>query len=182
MLSSGIVATVFHFVPEPLHGSTLHPLHELERIAPEAWRAAIAKYEGREQVLAATIPVLGCRWNDALHLATVPPETIAELLGAVGLEPLRRRAFEIDTESFDPAHAVVFLNRRAGGVDPFADAAQWLPLDDALIESLREANDETRAYYAECAAAGRRPRLYGHLPHVLYRGSVDVAGCRVREV
>ena len=176
------MAAVFHFVPEPLHGSTLYPLHELERVAPEAWRREVTKYEGREEVLDATIPVLGCRWNDVLHFATVPPSTIAALLGEVGLEPLRRRAFEVDTARFDPARTVVFLNRRAGGVDPFAEPSQWLPLDDAYVETLREANEETRRYYAECVAAGRRPLLYGHLPHVLYRGSLDVSGCRVLEL
>ena len=47
------------------------------------------------------------------------------------------------------------------------------------IIGLRES---TRSYYRDCAARGKRPRPWAHLPHVLFRGSLDTSGLRVVEV
>ena len=169
--------SLFHFVPDRMVGTVLYPLNALKDREPEAWRREVAKYEGREQVLEKPIPPLGCLWNDALHFSTVHPSLVVAELKAVGLEPLRRRFFELDAELLDPERTVIFLNRRSE-----ADESQWLPFDPARLAGLTDLTEPTRRYYRECAALGKRPLLYGYLPHVLFRGELETRSLPVREV
>jgi hypothetical protein len=42
--------------------------------------------------------------------------------------------------------------------------------------------EPTRRYYRECAARGTRPRLFGYLPHVFFRGALETSNLDVVEV
>jgi hypothetical protein len=158
-----------------MEGSVLYPLNELKAWAPEAFERERAKYDGRENVLEKRIGILGCLWNDALHFSTVHPAEIVAALEASGFEPPRRRFYEIDARDLDPSRTVIFLNRRDDAGD-----TQWVPFDPALVPQLAELTETTYRYYRECAANGTRPLLYGYLPHVLYRGSLDTRAEGIR--
>ncbi len=158
-------------------GTVLYPLNELEDVDPETWRQEREKYADREQVLEKRVPPLNCLWNDVLHLSTVHPADIIAALGDVGLEPLRRRFFEIDPFDLDANRTVVFVNHRATA----ANGPHWMPFEPVAVTELSTFNEASRRYYRECARAGRRPLLWGHLPHVLYRGSLDTRALRIIE-
>jgi hypothetical protein len=175
------VPSLFHTVPDQLAGTVLYPLNELALVDRAAWEREQAKYEGREHVLAVRVPPLGCLWNDVLHLSPVHPEDIAAELRAVGLEPLRRRFFEIEAAALDPARTVVFANRRARSANVIDDS-EWLPFEPEGVPALAGFAEASRRYYRECAATGRRPLLWGCLPHVLHRGALDVRDLPVVEV
>jgi hypothetical protein len=162
-------------------GTVLYPLNELEDVDPETWRQEREKYAGREQVLEKRVPPLNCLWNDVLHLSAVHPADIIAALGDVGLEPLRRRFFEIDPFDLDSDRTVVFVNRRASAADAL-DGSQWMPFQLAALTELSTFNEASRRYYRECAQGGKRPLLWGYLPHVLYRGSLDIRTLRIIEV
>jgi len=162
-------------------GTVLYPLHELEHIDPETWRQEREKYAGREQVLAKRVSPLNCRWNDVLHLSAVHPADIVAALRDVGLEPLRRRFFEIDPFDLDTNRTVVFVNHRPTTADA-PDGSQWMPFQPDALTELSTFNEASRRYYRECALAGRRPRPWGYLPHVLYRGPLDTRALRTIEV
>jgi hypothetical protein len=162
-------------------GTALYPLNELARVDRDAWERERAKYKGREDVLDLRIPLLNCLWNDVLHLSPVHPTTIATELADVGLEPLRRRFFEIHPLDLDPTRTVVLLNRRASTEEPL-DASQWKPFDPAAIDALSTFNDASRRYYRRCADAGTRPLLWGFLPHVLYRGHLETRTLSIVEI
>ena len=172
---------LFHTVPDRMVGTVLHPLHELEDIEPEAWRQEREKYAGREQVLEKRVPPLDCLWNDVLHLSAVHPADIIAALRGVGLEPLRRRFFEIDPFDLDSSRTVVFVNHRASAADD-PDGSQWMPFQPDALTELSTFNEASRRYYRECAQVGRRPLLWGYLPHVLYRGPLDTRAFRIIEV
>jgi len=175
------VPSLFHTVPDQLIGTVLYPLNELALVDRTAWERERAKYEGREHVLGVRVPPLECLWNDVLHLSPVHPEDIAAELRAVGLEPLRRRFFELDAVALDPARTVVFANRRARSANGIDDS-EWLPFEPEALPALAGFDEASRRYYRECAAARRRPLLWGCLPHVLHRGALDVRGLPVVEV
>ena len=162
---------LFHFVPSPMAGTVLYPLNELEKREPEIWRREVAKYAGRDQLLDMQIPPLGCLWNDVLHLSVVHPKEIVAELEAAGVEPLRRRFFELDAETLDPERAAIFLNRTDGTAR--SDDSQWLPFDPATLTGLAELTEPTRRYYRECALRQERPRLFACLPHVFFRGALE---------
>jgi len=176
------VPALFHFVPQEMVGSVLYPLNALRDREPEVWRREIAKYEGRGQVLEQRIPPLDCLWNDVLHLSTVHPSLVVAELRAVGLEPLRHRFFELPADSLDPERTVIFLNRRSHDESELNDDSQWLPFDDAHLAGLTQITESTRRYYRESAALGRRPLLYGYLPHVLHRGPLETRGLPTYDV
>lgn len=172
---------LFHFVPEAMVGTVLYPLNDLKEREPETWRREVAKYEGREHLLDEPIPPLGCLWNDVLHFSVVHPGKIVAALDAAGLEALGRRCFELDAASFDPEQTVIFLNRRTD-VSACTDDSQWLSFDPARLEGLAELTEATRRYYRECALRGQRPRLFGYLPHVFFRGPVETRNARVLDL
>src|SRR5262245_4858912 len=168
----GRVPSLFHTVPNEMVGTVLYPLNELEHVDRSAWERERAKYAGREPVLELRVPPLECLWNDVLHLSPVHPADIVAELHAVGLEPRRSRFFEIDAAGLDAARTVVFVNRRAGNSREI-DASQWLPFEADALPAFAGLNEASRRYYRECAEAGRRPLLWGYLPHVLHRGALD---------
>jgi hypothetical protein len=172
---------LFHTVPNKMVGTVLYPLNDLEAIDPETWRQERKKYAGREQVLEMCVAPLNCLWNDVLHLSAVHPADIIAALADVGLEPLRRRFFEIDPLDLDSNRTVVFINRR-GGVAEAPDESQWMPFQPDTLTELSTFNEASRRYYRECAQAGRRPLLWGYLPHVLHRGPLDTRALRIVEV
>lgn len=172
--------SLFHFVPERMVGTVLYPLNALKDREPEVWRREVAKYEGREHALEIPIPPLGCLWNDVLHLSTVHPSLVVAELKAVGLEPLRHRFFELDADLLDPERTVIFLNRRSD-VSARINDSQWLPFDPVSLVGLAQLTEPTRRYYRECAALGKRPLLYGYLPHVLFRGELETRSLPVHE-
>ena len=118
---------MYHWVPEPMVGSTLYPLNELEHRAPGAWRRERAKYDSRKHVLQEPVPPLDRLWNDVLHLSTVHPAEIVAALEQVGLDPRRRRAFVV---------TVIFLNHRTSTGDR-SDDEQWMGFDAPFCGSSR---------------------------------------------
>jgi hypothetical protein len=162
-------------------GTVLYPLNELKEREPEVWRREAAKYEGRDYVLEEPVPPLGCLWNDVLHLSTVHPAEVVAALEAVGLQPLRRRAFRVDAGTLDPSRAVIFLNRRADVSDRI-DESQWESFEPARVTALTTLTEPTRRYYRECVARGVRPLLYAYLPHVFFRGALETRNLKVVEV
>ena len=58
---------IYHKKPPAMQGQVRYPLNVLKEVAPRAYEAELAKYQGREELLKMTIPKLGCLWNDVLH-------------------------------------------------------------------------------------------------------------------
>lgn len=174
------MAALYHRVPEPMVGSVLYPLNELRERDPETWARQRAKYEGREQVLDMPVPLLDCLWNDVLHLSPVHPRELVASLEAAGFRPEGRRFLEVDAGRLDPERTVVFRNStdREHRYDP----DQWAWFQPALVAELAVLRDQTRDYFVECAREGWRPLLFAYVPHVLFRGSLDVSGVPVVEV
>ena len=171
---------VYHWVPAAMEGSVLYPLNDLRLRAPHVWEREREKYEGREHVLQERVPPLDCLWNDVLHLSPIHPAKIVGALADAGLETRRHRCFEIDAEALDARRAVIFMNRRHGVAR--SDESQWHAFDPDMIPSLTRLPEQARRYYRDCAKGGERPRLYAYLPHVLFRGSIDVRALRVVDV
>lgn len=165
--------SLFHVRPDPLVGSVLYPMNELRQRHPEAFDRARAKYEGREHVMDLRVPLLDCLWNDVLHLSPVHPAELVEALEAAGHTADRRRFLEIDAAQLEPTRTVLFLN--STDREHRFDDGQWMWFEASLIRSHAGLPQATRDYYRECAREGTRPFLFAHVPHVLYRGSLDMA-------
>lgn len=171
---------VYHVLPDPMVGSVLYPLNELRIRDRAAFERARAKYVGREQVMELRVPMLDCLWNDVLHLSPVYPGEIVEALEAVGFTPERRQFLEIDASQLDPSRTVLFLN--STDREHRFDEGQWTRFDPHALTDHARLPQATRDYYAACASDSTRPFLFAHVPHVLFRGSLDVGRLTVLEV
>ena len=174
------MTSVYHVLPDPLVGSVLYPLNELRIRDPATFERARAKYEGREQVMELRVPLLGCLWNDVLHLSPVHPGEIVEALEAVGFTPDRRRFLQIDAGQLNPSRTVLFLN--STDREHRFDEDQWKWFDPRAVARHARLPQATRDYYAACVCDSTRPFLFAHVPHVLFRGSLDVSRLTVLEV
>ena len=167
------MAFIYHKVPANMSGNILYPLNELKRINPAIFEAEIKKYEGREYLLQRMIPLLHCLWNDVLHLSMVHPSQIKDALFKVG-HPYRANFFEVPLEAIDKRRAVIYLYRQEE-ISP----EEIKPFNPLLVEQLSELSAMTKEYFAAAVSSGRKVLPFHGVPHVLYRGSLDISDFKI---
>ncbi len=166
---------LYHGVPKDLVGDTLYPLNQLKQIHPELYEAKVAKYDGRKGILERNIPTLGCLWNDVLHLTAVHPKVLVETL-AEARRPVgdSMRFYQIDPRSLDPVNTTIYLyTYREKGVD--VPESDFVPYSMEDLSSCAVIPDFTKDYYTEQYSCDKQPLLYHGVPHILYKGTIDVS-------
>lgn len=174
------MAYIYHLVPKNMRGTVLYPLNQLKGIHPDVYASEVKKYEGREQVMSNNVAILNCAWNDMLHFSAVHPKEIARALGDLGVDR-SFECYEIDANTLDSENTVVYLNspREKGTKIPESDFVPFNPTDVGRFASLPK---ETIEYYREVISKGKRPLLYHLIPHVLYKGPIDISGSKIIKV
>lgn len=78
-------------------------------------------------------------------------------------------------------HEFAALQMVPGSNDYFRDPSQFLPCSPTLMRDIiaRGVPVATTSYYRRCAALDCQPLTFFHVPHVLVKGELSVAGCRV---
>jgi hypothetical protein len=162
----------------------LYPLNQLKSIYPEVYAENVKKYEGREHVLETRIPApLNCLWNDVLHFTAVHPTILYKNLAEVGFDAdalVWKRWFKIPITVFDPQNTIVCLYRRDVRLAP--DAHDFQPFDPAKMGEYATVPHETIDYYREQFALGKRPLFFHHVPHILFKGTVETSGFEIVEL
>mgnify|MGYP000078054636 CR=1 FL=1 len=85
--------------------------------------------------------------------------------------------YEIDPHLLDPENTIVYLyknNKREGKLKE-NNFAKYNPDDIAQYSAMPI---ETKDYYKEMYMQGKNPLLFHKIPHILYRGSLDVSKVR----
>ena len=159
-------------------GAILYPLNELKDIYPELYRENVGRYVGREEVMEQRIPPLNCMWNDVLHLSAVHPTTIDKELAAHGRHLRAKEFYEIDPFTLDPKNTIVYLNQWSSPEERLS-ADSFLGYDPHNIATYDIFPDSTREYYAEKIALGEYPLLWHGIPHILYKGRIDIKDATV---
>lgn len=174
-LASGML---YHLVPQRVVGSRLLPLNQLRESHPELYEAYARKYQGREHLLTQPVPDLECLWSDVLFLTAVPPDAIRELHEEVGIEVPPLRWFEVDWRVLEASKLYVSWYLHSDP-DSKGDPANWEPFQESLLPRLREVPAATRDHYSGAARSGRRPFAFFRIPHVLYKGGLELEEVRV---
>jgi len=163
-----------------MRGNIIYPLNELKNVYPDIYSERVKKYEGREHVMQEKIPVLNCLWNDVLHLSAVDPREIKEELNRAGKEFNIKGFYKIDPNSLDPKNTIVYLY-----TSPIPNHAlvkeDFVPYTPNIVEKISTLPEETKKYYAEVISQGNRPFLWHGVPHVLYKGTIDVSNLEILE-
>jgi hypothetical protein len=103
-----------------------------------------------------------------------------EALESAGFTPARRRFVKVDAAGLDPTRTVLFLN--STDREHRYDSGQWKWLDARVDLRHVRLPQATRDYYVACAHEGTQPLLFAYVPHVLFRGSLDISRLSVTEV
>jgi len=142
----------------------------------------VRKYSERPHLLEERIPVLGnCLWNDVLFLSAVHPQQLRDASEKVGFRlPESFRSFEIDPHLLDPDKTAVWLFRERFQ-SKYIVPGNYARFDPDDIASYADIGERTLNYYREEVAAGRNPFLFIYVPHILYKGTLDVSAMRIVE-
>lgn len=161
---------LYHIVRENIVGTKIVPLSTLQQIAPELAEQRMAKYRGREGLAATFIPCLSCTWIDVVQMFAVPTKLIQERKRVLGDPP--HRFFEIESDSLDiNCLCVYYRNDEETGKEIFDPFDPSLPLD--------RPGEGFEEWFREEAAKGRRLPLFVGIPHILYKGELDITDCRI---
>lgn len=163
---------VYHNVPDTMVGAKIIPLNQMPDEMSDLKEFNLKKYEGREEILERQVPLLKCSWNDVLQFTPVHPQKVFELQVEMGLIPRVHEAkfFEIPIESFDPDKTAVFFKTAPGEENV---RVKWLT--DVNFDKLTEIPEATINYYKSLVGSGELPFNYQFIPHILYKGALDVS-------
>lgn len=167
---------IYHGVPEPMLGNQLIPLNQMQSIMPEVREKNLKKYKDREEILERKVPLLDCLWNDVVQFLPLHPQKVFELQRELGLilSVLPYKFYKIDSAVLDSSKAVIFFKTAPGEENI---EVKWLSEID--FASMQEIPEATMAYYKTLIGTGELPFNYQFIPHVVYRGIVDISGTSI---
>jgi len=167
---------VYHGVPPELLGTKLLPLNLLEKEPHDLYEEKRSKYKGREEVSQRNIPELGCTWADVVQLLPLQPQKVFEAqrdMNAITELP-DYKYFKIPLSQLDPKRTFVFFKTAPG-----EKYSHILPIDQVDFDSIQEVPPSTLVYYYMSAEAKTPVFNYQFIPHVLYRGEIDISEAEV---
>lgn len=159
-----------------MKGSELITLNQMFAKDSKLHQKYLKKYEGREEILERRIPLLDCLWNDVVQLLPLHPRKLFELQLRLGLvnEIPDYKYFQINPTILNLHNAAVYF-KTAPGEDNVT--MKWLK--DVKLGELQEIPDATIKYYESMVGTGEPVFNYQFVPHVLYRGSIDISKSKV---
>ncbi len=174
--------SIYHIVSRKPSGNRLYPLAQIKDIDPNLYADMMSKYQGRERVLAMVIPQLGCRWDEVLHMAAVHPHEVAGGLAEAGLQH-NFLYYEIDPATLDQAKLIVYPNiDREGNRIYHLKPEDFTTFDPSELDKWAHVPRETIDYYKKNTIEGKKVLTFRHIPHILYKGSVDITNLELKRV
>lgn len=159
-------------------GNELVPLNKLKHTNLPLYAHYAAKYQGREEVMDKHIPPLGCMWNDVVFMTAVHPQKLMDARKSLRSRLHRNKFFQIDPYSLDPSLMTVWLSNSDNDTSP----ASFEPFVVEDIGKYSEVPPATVEYYRRCVELRRRILIFALVPHILYRGTIDVSNAKIIEV
>lgn len=171
---------LYHRVPREIVGSVLYPLNDLKRIYPDMAGCHLKKYESRLELTKQTIPTKGWLWNDVIHFSPVHPEKVVSALVSSGFSRSEKSTwYELDPRdfNFNRKNSIVFLhNKQKAGCA--LEETEFEEYDISRIALYSEVPEATYQYFEDSIKRGVNPLMFGGIPHVLYRGTVNISKVR----
>jgi hypothetical protein len=174
---------MYHRVPTRMIGDVLYPLNVLRSLHPCAYGDGVEKYlpsdekrrPDRRFMLDYRIKRLDCLWNDVLHSSTVHPQKLMHAWRCAGSRPDVLRMYAIPMDRLDPAKVLIYEFRSRGSDIPDDELTAYEP---ERYRTYAEVSEQAHARFRDFAQQGVFWPFF-HIPHVLYRGSIDIADCEV---
>lgn len=173
---------LYHSVPKNLQGNILYPLNVLKAKHSDIYEQQVSKYIGREHITQQRIPTLDCLWNDVLHFSAVHPKEVKQALIDAGQNPdFTMSYYQIDSSMIEPKKTIVYLYNHTDDKDKMNEK-NFVPYNFDEIAQFSEMPQATKDYYRDMIDMGERPLLYHRIPHILYKGTIDVTNLPIISV
>lgn len=174
---------LYHKIPVHMEGTKIHPLNILKQENARLYKLYTKKYEGREELMDATIPFLNnCLWNDVVFLVAVNPIEIHKSWVAEGFPPFGhiKGYYKINVKDLDHSKLAVYFPDGKSAWP--TKVCQEFNLDD--YEKYSEMSIEQIEYYRSRKRDDGKGMIfiYNRLPHILYKGTIDVSQCDIVEI
>ncbi len=165
---------LYHMVPTDMEGNALYPLNSLKDINPELYLSKVKKYESRKHDMEQFIPTLGCLWGDVLHFFAINPSELKQALVEAGMSPGEMKFYQIDPSLLDSKLTTIYFYQGKTSEDRMnpKNFSEYNPGRLAEHSILSQA---TKDYYKEKFNKGERSLLFVGVPHILYKGSIDIS-------
>lgn len=169
-------------VPKQMYGTVLYPLNSVKEEHPDIYEQQVSKYVGREHITQQKIPILDCLWNDVLHFSAVNPKVIKQALIEAGRNPdFTMSYYQVDPKLIEPKNAIVYLYVHADKRHKMNEE-NFVPYNPDEVKKFSSMPQATTDYYNEMIGNGERPLLYHKIPHILYKGTLDITDLPVISV
>ena len=165
---------IYHLVPKTIHGNVLYPLNALHDIVPEIAEKAAQKYKGREAIQKRHIPFLDCLWGDVLMFCPVHPSLIMATFREEGYELKARKWFQIPLDRLQPQNSVTYLPRKREFGDFSVDRSDFVPLAECDFDAFTHLLEPLREHIHSARSENRMPFMFGGVPHILYKGIIEL--------
>ena len=165
-----------------MQGNILYPLNLLKEKYLGVYNQEILKYDKREYLLEVKIPSLDCLWNDVLHLSPINPKDIKNALLEAGADLKNNFSFyQIDPNYLDKKNTTVYLYGPDSTLKK-TNSDDFEHYEPQNIKKYSKIPSDTKKYYRESISMGKKPLLFYRLPHILYKGTIDITGFPVISV
>ena len=163
---------LYHRVPKDMRDNILLPLSGIKDKHPDLYEKILLKYKGREHFLEDSVPSFYCDWKDVINFSPVHPSILKEALEKEKGKLPEWEFFEIDPHILNKKDAIVYKFTNIGDKITKDDFEKY---DPNKISQYSEMPQETIDYYKDEIKNGRVPFLFHKIPHVLYKGNIDIS-------
>ena len=172
---------LYHIVPSNMKGNYLMPLNELKKVYPKIYKEEVKKYERRKHLLKERIKPFNCLWNDVLFLVSVSPKKLKKALKEAGKKEFTKtKWFKINPKQLEKVKTIIYLSKailylyKSNKISEKNDLKQFRKFDPRKLNQYNYIPKETKKYYKEEIENGRKPLLFSFIPHILYKGNINV--------
>jgi hypothetical protein len=190
----------YHLVPQDFQGKNIMPLNDMKQGMSDLFLDKSQKYNGREWILNRKIDVLDCLWNDVVHMCAVDPAVLKSTMREQGLIKVSRTKqkyfkiplsklnmdklciFYINEESYDLVDVITDENVKdlRGTIEPYETFELFDISKNAFYGTI---NILTKKYFNFVSRSANKNFMpYQFVPHVLYKGDIDIRGLGIVEL
>jgi len=166
---------LYHLQPKDLSGTILKPLNQLRITNPDLYAAKVTMYKDREFLLERKIPLLDCLWNDVLHLSPIPPTTWKDTRVQAGMSDKPFTFYKIDPETLDKNQLAIYLFKELERFRKHVPDNEFISYSSSELRKIVDISKPVQRYYKDMYQSNNKPKLFFGIPHILYKGTIDIS-------
>lgn len=129
------------------------------------------------------IPTLDCYWNDVIHLVAVHPRVAKQALKDAGYDKeYSVSCYEIDPSMLDLKKTTVCMYTEEPALGEQFGIQEFVPFNIEDMEKYSVIPQRTKEYYRKCIENNKIPLSFPWVPHIFYKGSINIENLNIVRV